>query len=338
MKFTREVFGICVFASYMMGAVAFLIQTTPTKTSASPLQAIPFELVPDMPLQRLDGGNTVRTFQMPPGVERCQLYFTTEGRPLKAKVELWCGPLRTTHTMVIDSEDGIKFPFRAVLKFKKMYPPQVVKVSTFDPEFPMYAGVMPAGKERNKAIAAYTDAVWENSVKTKVQGGNIKPKGGGAVRTWSFDASVKSVQLVIWSFYVGKKSFNLKVQVLQGPNNTPQEFDLKCGGGSQPYHFICEMPGGGTIRIVNNKFVEDGLTEVVAVPFEYSDDEGPGDVVVDNFADVRQLRSDPRYPTIIPQVLTPQTAWPQGLTAPPPGPPQAMSPPQLPSRPVYPPN
>lgn len=47
------------------------------------------------------------TYKIPPWAEKCQYYLQTNGRPLKATVELWMGPIRTTHTMKVDSEDGI---------------------------------------------------------------------------------------------------------------------------------------------------------------------------------------------------------------------------------------
>lgn len=42
----------------------------------------------DMELVRMEGGNTVRTWKIPHEAERAQIYIETNGRPLKATVQL----------------------------------------------------------------------------------------------------------------------------------------------------------------------------------------------------------------------------------------------------------
>lgn len=42
----------------------------------------------DIPMKRIEGGGTVRTWDIPPETERLQYVVETNGRPLKAKVEL----------------------------------------------------------------------------------------------------------------------------------------------------------------------------------------------------------------------------------------------------------
>jgi hypothetical protein len=43
----------------------------------------------DIPMKRIEGGGTVRTWDIPPETERLQYVVETNGRPLKAKVELY---------------------------------------------------------------------------------------------------------------------------------------------------------------------------------------------------------------------------------------------------------
>jgi hypothetical protein len=45
----------------------------------------------DIPMKRIEGGGTVRTWDIPPETERLQYVVETNGRPLKAKVELYVG-------------------------------------------------------------------------------------------------------------------------------------------------------------------------------------------------------------------------------------------------------
>lgn len=224
----------------------------------------------EMPLERIEGGQTLRTYQMPIDCDRCQMYFTTNGRPLKAKVELWLGPLRRTHFMEIDVEDGEVTPFRATLKFKKGG--QMLKVSgNSGLEFPMFAGVAIASSERSDHLKAITERVWDNSPKQLVQGGGIDGSLG-AVRTYVIPQDVASVQVLLWARDTGKKSMKAKIEIIQGQDNRKQIYDLQCGGGSQPYHAIFQTPGGGgQVRVINKKFIEDGLFECAVVPYKYID-------------------------------------------------------------------
>ena len=42
----------------------------------------------DIPMRKMQGGGTVRTWDIPPEAERLSYYIRTNGRPLKAMVEL----------------------------------------------------------------------------------------------------------------------------------------------------------------------------------------------------------------------------------------------------------
>lgn len=223
-------------------------------------------------LQRMQGGGAVQTFQMPHWAERCQMFFMTDGRPMKATAELWLGPQRTTHTLKIDVEDGNKTPVQTTLKFKKAN--QVLKITTTDSlEFPLLVGVHVPSPERSNELMANTEKLWKNSppeIKQKVQGGPVGG-GDGANRYWQFPPHVESVQLLAWSKDVGAKSLKVEIEVLQGPDNVKQSYFLQCGGGSQPYHAVFQTPGPGcAIRVKNKKFLEDGLTEVMILPYEES--------------------------------------------------------------------
>lgn len=234
-------------------------------------ELVAMDMFPIYPsLETIQGGGTIRTYKMPIWANKAQMLFTTDGRPLKAEANLWLGPLRVVHTLKIDMEDGAKTPYQATLTFKKMG--QVLKVSTSDTlEFPMLAGVYVPNPDRAEELQMNTEAVWDSATpdqKKRIQGGSTLG-GGGAIRYWQIPANVQSVQLLGWSKYVGKKSFKLKIEVLQGPNNIKQGFFLQCGGGTQPYHSVIQTPGSGcVIRITNQKFLEDGLVQIAIVPYE----------------------------------------------------------------------
>lgn len=221
-------------------------------------------------LKRIDGGGTVETFQMPPWTDCCQYYLKTIGRPLKAKVEMWVGPIRTTHTLKVDMDDGSETPYEGTLRFRKGVAP-VIKISTIDANIPIWAGVCVPSVDRANELRANTEKIWETSgpdIKQKVQGANTDGTCG-TNRYWSVPGNVESVQLVAWSRDSGKKSFKVDIEVLQGPNSVRQGYYLQCGGGSQPYHAVLQTPGDGcAVRVRNKKFLEDGLVEFCVLPYE----------------------------------------------------------------------
>ena len=65
-------------------------QWSPSGPPALGQQQQHFELFsPDIPMKRIEGGGTVRTWDIPTDTERLQYVLETNGRPLKAKVELY---------------------------------------------------------------------------------------------------------------------------------------------------------------------------------------------------------------------------------------------------------
>jgi hypothetical protein len=230
-------------------------------------------IFPEFQLQRLQGGKTVQTFQLPPWAERAQVYFKTEGRPLRGQVQLWTGPLRTVHTLDIDIEDGEQTPYMATMKFKKLG--QILRITSSDHyEFPLWCGVNVPPPEKSDELGEIFDRTWKGATgdqKQRIQGGHTDGTGG-AFKYWTVPDDVDNVQIMVWSKETGGKSFKAQVEVLQGPNNPKQKFTLQCGGGTQPYHGLIQTPGKGwTVRIQNKKFVEDGLTEVAVIPYDVNE-------------------------------------------------------------------
>lgn len=222
----------------------------------------------DPPFTRIDGSGTVRTYDLPVEADRAEYMLQTFGRPLEAQVELWVGPIRTIHTLDVKNEDGVEFPVRGVLKFEPGTGHTLRITSTAAQEFPLLAAVSVPTPDRSKLFTKAFDTVWDSSIKTFVQGGDVYGNPG-AVRTFNIPPDVQSVQVLFWSRDTGKKSLKAKIEVLHGPNNKKQEYDLYCGRGLQPYHAILETPSSGvTLRIYNKKFLEDGLFQVAVVPYK----------------------------------------------------------------------
>jgi len=231
---------------------------------------------------RIEGGDTLRTFQMPSHAERVQYILTTpSGRPVKAKVELWIGPIRSVHEFKYDCMNGGTFPIRATLQFKKLSP--VLKIQTDGSfEFPLLCGVFVPSPDESKKIGELTkDMFYSAPMKDRVQGGSTIDGKGGAIRTFNIDPTWEKTQLMVWSKDVGKKSFKTNIEILQGPNNAKQHLNLRCGGSTQPFHAVIDTPGSGwMIRCNSKKYLEDGLFEIAIAPFGEVADSAPNNGVV----------------------------------------------------------
>jgi hypothetical protein len=243
--------------------------TAPLKSSPNPYETDVPVFPVNLPMQRVQGGGTVRTYQIPGWADRVQMEIRTNGRPLRATAQLWLGPLRNVHTMQIDTQDGALSPYRAGLKFKADGQGRTLKISTSESqEMPIDVAVTIPSVERSAEIGAAFDYIWNNCDKTIVQGAVVGSGEKGSVRTFPVDSDVDAVQFLCWSRDTGKKSLKAKIEVLQGPNNRKQVYDLQCGGSTQPFHAVFETPGPGwVVRLFNKKYIEDGLFQAVLVPY-----------------------------------------------------------------------
>ena len=218
---------------------------------------------------RIEGGQTLKTFKMPDHAERVQYILTTpSGRPIKAKVELWIGPIRCVHELIYDTMHGGEFPLKGTLQFKKLSP--VLKISTNDNfEFPLVCGVFVPSPDESKKIGGICKDMFNTApMKETVQGGSTWDAKGGAIRTFDIDPTWEKTQIMVSSGDVGKKSFKTNIEVLQGPNNAKQHLNLRCGGSTQPFHCVIDTPGPGwMIRCNSKKFIEDGKFQIAVAPY-----------------------------------------------------------------------
>jgi hypothetical protein len=231
---------------------------------------------------RIEGGKTLKTFAMPSHAERVQYILTSpNGRPVKAKVELWIGPNRCVHELIYDCMNGLTYPLKSTMQFKKLSP--VLKVSTDGTfEFPLECGVFVPSPEESKVVGGICeDMFYSAPMKDRVQGGSTIDNKGGAIRSFQIDPTWEKTQIMVWSKDVGKKSFKTNIEILQGPNNAKQHLNLRCGGSTQPYHTVIDTPGSGwMIRCNSKKYLEDGLFEIAVAPYGETLEYDPSNDVV----------------------------------------------------------
>merc|ERR1719199_620951 len=207
-------------------------------------------------------GGSLRTWSYrSPAVEQVQGVLSTEGRPLDADIELWHGPDNTPVKMRVYVENGQLRPFSAVIETPRG--PNTVAIRNIGQiEFPIAANVV-ADNVDNPSV----DCI---QASTTIQ--------GGALRTYPFDPSVDSVEVLLKT---DGRPLNSRIELLQGPNNNKQVIELYTEDGlDRPFFAVIETPGSGNVvRVVNTAPLEFPMTASV-VPNEINTDYSTSGVVI----------------------------------------------------------
>merc|ERR1719426_183248 len=184
-------------------------------------------------------GGSLRTWNYrDPNVEQVQVILSSEGRPLDSDIELWHGPDNTPFKMRVYSENGGMRPFSAVVETPRG--PNTVAIRNIGQmEFPISADVV-----HDQIDQPSPQALSESTI---VQ--------GGALRTFPFDPSVDSVEILLTT---DGRPLNARIELLQGPNNNKQVIELYAEDGrDRQFYAVIETPGAGNVlRIVNTAPVE----------------------------------------------------------------------------------
>jgi len=213
------------------------------------------------PAVKVQGGSLKTWTFNSAAVEAVHVVIKTEGRPLDADIELWQGPDNTPCKMRVYIEDGSERPFSAMIATPRG-PNTIALRNIGHLEFPFQAAVAADTPD----IVAPSTSMGEFSTEPLI----IQ---GGALRTYPFEPSVESIQVLI---NTDGRPLNARIELLQGPNNIKQVVELYTEDGmDRPFSMVIETPGSGNVvRIVNTATVEFPLTagvDAYAFNNEYSD-------------------------------------------------------------------
>ena len=205
------------------------------------------ETVPPISVQ----GGSLRTWSFQTAaVKRAKVILKTEGRPLNANIDLWQGPDNTPQKMGVYIEDGSIRPFCALIETPRGHSAVAIR-NTGQMEFPLFACVEADVEDSNGVgsanLAVYGKTLTESSTPEVIQ--------GGAIKTFSFDPQVASVQVLLKT---DGRPLNARIELLQGPNNNKQVVELYTENGMErPFFAVIETPGtGNVVRVCNTAPVE----------------------------------------------------------------------------------
>jgi len=183
--------------------------------------------------------------------ETVQVGLRSEGRPIHVEIELWIGPNWTPCTLKAYSEDGFLRPIQTLMGTRN-------KEATIE--------VRNTGQHELslQAAASYAPPPLANQRAEIPNRGTAESKyvEGGAIKSFTFDPNVEQVQVLL---NTGTRQLHANVELLSGPNNVKQRFQVFTNNGMLNSMFVVfNTPGpGNVVRITNLATVEFPLQAFV---------------------------------------------------------------------------
>mmetsp|Transcript_6002 Transcript_6002/g.14908 ORF Transcript_6002/g.14908 Transcript_6002/m.14908 type:complete len:454 (+) Transcript_6002:198-1559(+) len=189
-------------------------------------------------------------------LEAVQVLLKTEGRPLKADVELWQGE-NAPQKISVYSENGDTRPLSAFIATPYNGHTAIAVRNSGEGEFPMKACVEAdmyqngnhlagGGAGYGNQLAKFTlQQLWDQARPKTVQ-------GDGATYVVPLEANIQRVQILITS---EKNPINARIEILEGPNNVKQVLEISTEDGkARPFFCVLDLPDPiltNVMRVVN---------------------------------------------------------------------------------------
>eukprot|EP00534_Pseudo-nitzschia_fraudulenta_P018919 CAMPEP_0201277928 /NCGR_PEP_ID=MMETSP0853-20130426/59843_1 /ASSEMBLY_ACC=CAM_ASM_000640 /TAXON_ID=183588 /ORGANISM="Pseudo-nitzschia fraudulenta, Strain WWA7" /LENGTH=496 /DNA_ID=CAMNT_0047586173 /DNA_START=189 /DNA_END=1680 /DNA_ORIENTATION=- len=192
-------------------------------------------------------------------LEAVQVLLKTEGRPLKADIELWQGE-NAPQKISVYSENGETRPLSAFVATPYQGHTAIAVKNSGEGEFPMkacveadlhhngnyLAGANSPGNGFTNQLAKFTlQNLWEKARPKTVQ-------GDGATYVVPLESNIQRVQILITS---EKNPINARIEILEGPNNVKQVMEISTEDGcSRPFFCVLDLPDPiltNVMRVVN---------------------------------------------------------------------------------------
>jgi hypothetical protein len=244
--------NLLVLCASFSTAAAFVVQGPKTLRPSFALRATPVGEQTSWTLPSIAGpsgivrceGLTRRTFDFPDiSQEVVQVGVNSEGRPMKAEIELWIGPDWTPYKLKAFSEDGRQFPFQALVGTRNKAAQLEVR-NVGEMELPFRAACSYAPPPLAEARAK----IPETSESRLVQ--------GGAIYSAELDPDMDQVRVFL---NTDTRQLNARVELLNGPNNIKQSMEVFTNNGVlNSLYVVFNTPSGAgnTIRIINQAPLE----------------------------------------------------------------------------------
>jgi hypothetical protein len=189
-------------------------------------------------------------------LDAVQVLLKTEGRPLKADIELWQGE-NAPQKISVYSENGETRPLSAFIATPYQGHTAVAVKNSGEGEFPMKACVEAdlhqngnylsgSGPANGNQIAKFTlQQLWDKAQPKTVQ-------GDGATYVVPLESNIQRVQILITS---EKNPINARIEILEGPNNVKQVMEIQTEDGkARPFFCVLDLPDPiltNVMRVVN---------------------------------------------------------------------------------------
>jgi hypothetical protein len=267
----RSIQVVAIWQCIVWGTSAFTIttRTTPPATTSTRLLST-VDQGTKWDLQTIAGTNQIlrcegqsrKTFNYPDTKsDTVMLGMESDGRPIKGEIELWIGPNWNPFKLSTYSQNGQLYPIQSLVGTRGRMA-QIEVRNTAPYEFPFNVACSYATPE----LASVRTKIPETEKSVKVQ-------GGGMIHSIPLELGGSQTRIF---FNTPGRNLNVKVELLNGPNNCKQWYEAVTGNGvASSLYLVFDTPGSNqyTLRIMNKNTVEFPVYVYVAQFFDKQVDE-----------------------------------------------------------------